>query len=76
MQIMKYRHIFSLIIGAILGSAVLCDVKLLYQSKKEFVADQSKHFAVSTYSNYKHGFLVYDARGYDKSIPLKGELGF
>jgi hypothetical protein len=34
-------------IGAIVGSAVLYDVKL-YQSK-EFVADQSKHFATSNY---------------------------
>jgi ASCH domain len=40
--------IFSLMIVAIVGSAVLYDVKL-YQSKKEFVADQSKHFATSNY---------------------------
>jgi hypothetical protein len=39
----------SIITGPILGSAVLCDVKL-YQSKKELAADQSKHFSVSTYS--------------------------
>ena len=39
--------ISSLITGAILGSAVLHGVKL-YQSKKEFIADQSKHFAVAT----------------------------
>jgi hypothetical protein len=37
----------SLMTGAILGSAVLYDVKL-YQSKKEFIADQRKHFAAPT----------------------------
>jgi predicted transcriptional regulator len=67
--------ISSLITGAILGSAVLYDVKI-YQSKKQFIADQSKHFAASTYSNYKYGFLIRDAKRFDKSIPLKGQLGF
>jgi predicted transcriptional regulator len=65
----------SLITGAILGSAVLYDVKL-YQSKKEFIADQSKHFAASTYLNPKYGFLLRDAKRFDKPVSLKGQLGF
>ncbi len=65
----------SLITGAILGSAVLYDVKL-YQSKEEFIADQSKHFATSTYSANKYGFLLSDPKRFDKPIPMKGQLGF
>lgn len=66
----------SLITGAILGSAVLYGVKL-YQSKKEFVADQSKHFAVVRYSEHKYGFLLPYAKRFDKPIPLKARrLGF
>jgi hypothetical protein len=66
----------SLITGAILGSAVLYDVKLYESKKKEFIADQSKHFAVATYSDHKYGFLLSDAKIFDKPIPLKGQLGF
>lgn len=65
----------SLITGAIVGSALLRDVKL-YQSKKEFVADQSKHFAVSRYSEPMYGFLLSDAKRFDNPLPLKGRLGF
>lgn len=65
----------SLITGAILGSAILYDVKL-YQAKKEFIDDQNKRFVVATYSNHKYGFLLSDAKRFDKPIPLKGRLGF
>jgi hypothetical protein len=58
----------SIITGPILGSAVLCDVKL-YQSKKELAADQSKHYGFNVLSNYKYGFLVCDARRFDISKP-------
>lgn len=61
--------------GAILGSAVLYDVKV-YQNKKEFIADHSKHLAVSTYSENMYGFLLSDVKKFDKPIPLKGRLGF
>ena len=67
--------ISSLITGAIVGSAQLQDVKI-YQSKDEFIADQSKHFAVSAYSEPMYGFLLFDAKRFDNSIPLKGRLGF
>jgi hypothetical protein len=55
---------------------VLCDVTL-YQSKKEFVADQSIHYAVAKYSDHKYGFLLSDAKRFDDMpIPVKGQLGF
>jgi len=65
----------SLITGAIVGSAKLDNVKL-YQSKEEFMADQSKHFATATYSDRKYGFLLSDGKRFDKPIPMKGQLGF
>lgn len=67
--------ISSLITGAIVGSAQLQDVKV-YQNKEEFITDQSKHFAVSAYSVPMYGFLLSDAKRFDKPIPLKGCLGF
>ena len=67
--------ISSLITGAIVGSALLYDVKL-YQSEREFMADQSKHFAVSTYSEPTYGFLLSNTKRFDKPISLKGQLGF
>jgi predicted transcriptional regulator len=60
--------------GAIVGSAVLYDVKY-YQTNKEFIADQSKHLAIATYSDHKYGFLLSNAKRFDKPIPLKGRLG-
>jgi hypothetical protein len=68
-------NVSSLTTGVIVGSAVLCDVKL-YQSKEEFIADQSKHLATSTYSANKYGFLLTDPKRFDKPIPMKGQLGF
>ena len=65
----------SLVTGAIVGSAVLRDVKL-YQSREEFVADQNKHFAIITYAAHKYGFLLSNAKRFEKPIPLKGQLGF
>lgn len=65
----------SLITGAIVGSAMLYDVKT-YQNKREFLADKSKHFAVSTYSESMYGFLLSDAQRLSEPIPLKGRLGF
>jgi hypothetical protein len=54
-------NVSSLTTGVIVGSAVLCDVKL-YQSKEEFIADQSKHLATSTYSANMYGFLLSDPK--------------
>ena len=38
----------SLTTGAMVGSAQLYDAKI-YQNKREFLADQNKHFAVSLF---------------------------
>jgi hypothetical protein len=65
----------SLITGAIIGSALLYDVKR-YQDKREFLADQDKHFAISAYSEPMYGFLLSHAKRFNKPIPLKGRLGF
>jgi hypothetical protein len=65
----------SLITGAIVGSAMLYDVKI-YQNKREFLADQNEHFAVSTYFEPMYGFLLSDAKRLNEPIPLKGRLGF
>jgi predicted transcriptional regulator len=65
----------SQVTGAIVGSALLCDVKR-YQSKQEFMVDQNKHFAVSAYLEPTYGFLLSDAKRFDKPVPLKGRLGF
>lgn len=46
--------ISSLIIGDIVGSAMLNDVKI-YQDKREFLADQNIHFAISTCSEPMYG---------------------
>jgi predicted transcriptional regulator len=67
--------ISSLDRGAVVGSAVLYDVKY-YQSEKEFIADQSKHQAVENYSDNTYGFLLSDAKRFDKPILLKGKLQF
>jgi hypothetical protein len=37
---------------------------------------KSKHFAVSTYSEIRYGFLLSDAKRFDRSISLNGRLGF
>jgi ASC-1-like (ASCH) protein len=64
----------SLITGAIVGAAVLYDVKI-YQNKQEFIADKGKHFA-HNYQDPKYGFLLSDVKRFDKPISLKGKLGF
>ncbi len=40
------------------------------------MADQNKHFAVSAYFEPMYGFLLSDAKRFDKLIPLNGHLGF
>jgi hypothetical protein len=61
---MQYRRVFT-DYKRYAGSLVLNYVKL-YRMKKEVIADQSKHFAVATYSNHKYGFLIRDAKRFDK----------
>ena len=65
----------SLITGAIIGKAILYDVKS-YDSKNSFIRDKIKRFQDPKSTNYKYGFLLKDAKRFSKSIPLVGKLGF
>ena len=65
----------SLITGAIIGKAILYDVKS-YDSKNSFLRDKNKHFEDPKSTNYKYGFLLKEAKRFRKSIPLLGKLGF
>ena len=65
----------SLITGAIIGKAILYDVKS-YESKNSFLRDKNKHFADPKSTKYKYGFLLKEAKRFRKSIPLLGKLGF
>ena len=63
--------------GAIIGSAILYDVKK-YKNQEEFNKDKQKHFSIISkyFDGYTYGFLVKDARMFKKSIPYSGKLGF
>ena len=60
--------------GAIIGKAVIYDVKI-YKTKKELEADAKYHFA-SDESHGKYGFLLKNAKAFKIPIPHKGKLGF
>lgn len=60
--------------GAIIGKAVIYDVKI-YKTKKELQADKEHHFA-SDESYRKYGFLLKNAKQFKIQIPCKGKLGF
>ena len=61
--------------GAVIGKTTLYDVKV-YKSKKEFVADRSKHLAPERHSDRKYGFMLKDAVKFEEPIFMKGRLGF
>jgi hypothetical protein len=63
--------------SAIIGSAFLYDIKE-YDNQEEFDKDKQKHFAIISnyFDGYKYGFLVKDAKIFEKSIPYLGILGF
>ena len=63
--------------GAIIGSAILYDVKK-YKNQEEFNKDKQKHFSIISkyFDGYTYGFLVKDARIFKISIPYLGKLGF
>jgi predicted transcriptional regulator len=65
-----------LIRGAIIGTAVLYDVKQ-YKSKAEFVKDRNKHFAdINKFGSYKFGFMVKNAKRFRTPKPYPGRLRF
>lgn len=57
----------SLVRGAVIGNAVLYDVKE-YKSKKEFLVDKHKHLAPERYVDHKYSFLIKDMVRFDKLI--------
>lgn len=61
--------------GAIIGKAVLVDVKH-YASNEEFVADRDKHLATEKFFGSRYGFIIKDPIKFEKPIPMKGRLGF
>ena len=65
----------SLITGAIIGKAILYDVKV-YDRKKSFLRDKKKHFADPESTNYKYGFLLKESKRFENAIPISGKLRF
>lgn len=65
----------SLVVGAIVGKAVIYDVKI-YKTQKDWHADQRHHLAGPEFSGSKYGFLLKNAKKFSSPIPHKGKLGF
>ncbi len=65
----------SLVKGAVIGKALLYDVKE-YKSNKEFLEDQKKHLAPESYVFHNYGFLIKNAVRFQKPIYMPGRLNF
>ena len=65
----------SMITGAIIGKAILFDVKL-YKNRNTFLQDRNKHFAGTNYKDHKYGFLVKNSKKFRKPIFMPGRLRF
>jgi len=65
----------KLIVGAIVGKAILFDVKK-YNSSSEIKADRKHHLAGKDFHNKKYGFILKNAKSFRIPIPWKGQLGF
>ncbi|MGH9972689.1 MAG: ASCH domain-containing protein [Nitrososphaeraceae archaeon] len=65
----------SLIAGAVIGKAILYDVKF-YKNRISFVQDRNKHMAGTKYTDHKYGFLVKNARRFKSPLIIPGKLGF
>ncbi len=67
-------EIFTL--GAIIGTAVLYDVKQ-YKSKKELEIDKSRHYPdIKKFRFCNYGFMVKNAHRFRNPIPYLGRLKF
>jgi len=63
-------------IGAILGTAILQDVKE-YKNRTEFERDRNRHFAdFKNFANYHYGFIIRNAKRFRKPFPYLGQLKF
>jgi hypothetical protein len=65
----------KLIVGAIVGKAILFDVKK-YNSSSEIEEDRKHHLAGEDFHNKKYGFILKNAKSFRIPIPWKGQLGF
>jgi len=65
----------SLIMGAIIGKAILYEVKY-YKNRNLFIQDRNKHLAGTKYSDHKYAFLVKNARRFKKALFIPGRLRF
>lgn len=65
----------KLVTGAIVGKAILNDVKK-YNSSKEIELDKKLHFANKDSYKKKYGFILKKAKSFRIPIPCKGKLGF
>jgi hypothetical protein len=65
----------SLIIGAVIGSAEIYDVKH-YKNKEEFDEDKNKHLADDSFLSSHYGFLIKSPKRMEKPIYINGKLGF
>jgi predicted transcriptional regulator len=62
--------------GAIIGSAVLYDVKQ-YRNKTELEVDKNKHLAdIKKFGFRRYGFMIKNAHRFRRSIPYPGMLKF
>jgi len=65
----------SLATGAIIGKAILYDVRY-YKSRSLFLQDRNSHLAGIKYSDHNYGFLLKNARKFRRPLTLPGKLGF
>ncbi len=72
-RIMQHFGFSDLPCGAIVGKAVLIDVKK-YENKEDFSLDQNKHQATSDFGEY--GFILENVSRLETPIIAKGKLGF
>ena len=66
----------KLTLGAIIGSAVLYDVKE-YRNKLDLELDKNKHLAdIKKFGFRRYGFMIKNAHRFRRSIPYPGMLKF
>lgn len=66
----------KLIQGAIIGTAILYDVKQ-YKKKTELEKDRNKHYAdMKRFGSCKYGFMVRNSHRLRRWVPYQGQLKF
>ncbi|MPZ07903.1 MAG: hypothetical protein GEU26_16065 [Nitrososphaeraceae archaeon] len=63
-------------IGAIIGGALLYDVKK-YDNITRFIRDKNRHYAdANIFDSYMYGFMIKNAQRLRQPIQYSGSLGF